>query len=616
MTQVKPELNHRNEGPRWARWLPLVGVIIFGAWFAGAMVPPKDPVNGFDVHRFGRLPVVYQGRTKPYDTLGRTSLLIMSDRQTFVTAQGERQPAIIWLLDVISNRHEARHHPVFRIENQQLLDLLGLEERAGFRYALEEFEDKLQVIDEQARRVFAIPQAERDVFDNKLVEFIGQVQLFMGLSESFSVPQMSGDMQQVQALVGRVRQLKEMGIPHAIPPRTDQEEWQPFIQAAMISMVSPPEQRHAGVGHMAGILSAWQKQDAATFNAEVAAMEKFAQASAAEVAPVKLWFESVFNHAAPFYHASVMYVFVFILACLAWLGLSRPLNRTAMWIIMLALVIHTAALIARIYLSGRPPVTNLYSSAIFIGWGCVIFGLVFEWIWKLGIGNLVAGVAGFITLLVAHNLAMSGDTLETLQAVLDTNFWLATHVTTITLGYVATYIAGLLGIIFILRGVFTKTLTKPMVKTLGAMLYGSLAFALLLSFIGTVLGGLWADDSWGRFWGWDPKENGALIIVLWNALILHARWGGMVQQRGMAVLAIGGNIVTTWSWFGVNMLGVGLHSYGFMNSAVFWIMLFVATQLALMVVGMLPKSMWSSFATPRIEADSGGPGPKEPALQG
>jgi cytochrome c nitrite reductase small subunit len=114
------------------------------------------------------------------------------------------------------------------------------------------------------------------------------------------------------------------------------------------------------------------------------------------------------------------------------------------------------------------------------------------------------------------------------------------------------------------------------------MVYGVVCFALLLSFVGTVLGGIWADQSWGRFWGWDPKENGAALVVLINAIILHARWGGFIRQRGIMVLAVAGNIVTAWSWFGTNMLGVGLHSYGFMDSAVFWLMAFVVTQLLIM----------------------------------
>jgi hypothetical protein len=110
-----------------------------------------------------------------------------------------------------------------------------------------------------------------------------------------------------------------------------------------------------------------------------------------------------------------------------------------------------------------------------------------------------------------------------------------------------------------------------------------------------VLGGIWADQSWGRFWGWDPKENGAVLIVLWNAVILHARWGGIVRERGLAVLAIFGNVVTAWSWFGTNMLGVGLHSYGFMDSALLALASFVFSQLFLIVLGNTPLRYWWSL---------------------
>jgi hypothetical protein len=126
------------------------------------------------------------------------------------------------------------------------------------------------------------------------------------------------------------------------------------------------------------------------------------------------------------------------------------------------------------------------------------------------------------------------------------------------------------------------------------MIYGTICFATLFSFVGTVLGGLWADDSWGRFWGWDPKENGALIIVLWNALVLHSRWGGLVRQRGLAVLAIGGNIAVGWSWFGVNELGVGLHSYGFTEGVLRTLGIFVLSQMAIMGLGLLPERSWWS----------------------
>src|SRR5207247_1707006 len=131
-----------------------------------------------------------------------------------------------------------------------------------------------------------------------------------------------------------------------------------------------------------------------------------ADAVPADYRPAKTNFEAFFNHAEPFYYAAVLDFFAFILVCLSWLvalvGWRKPLNWSSLALICIALVIHTAALIGRIYISGKPPVTSLYSSAVFIGWGAVVFGIVIELIFRLGIGNLVASVVGFATLLIAH----------------------------------------------------------------------------------------------------------------------------------------------------------------------------------------------------------------------
>jgi cytochrome c-type biogenesis protein CcsB len=285
--------------------------------------------------------------------------------------------------------------------------------------------------------------------------------------------------------------------------------------------------------------------------------------------------------------------------------------------VLLAFAVHTFGLVFRMVLEGRPPVTNLYSSAIFIGWGAAVLGIVLERIYRLGIGIIVASFAGFMTLFIAHNLALDGDTMEMLRAVLDTNFWLATHVVVVTLGYASTFFAGFLAILYIFLGLFTPLLRQSPTtgghghveigKALGKMVYGIICFAMLFSFVGTVLGGIWADQSWGRFWGWDPKENGALLIVIWNAMILHARWGGIVRERGLMIMAVVGNIITSFSWFGVNLLGIGLHSYGFTDSGFKWLMLFVGSQLAIIALGLLPVSLWRSF---RAELPAGkGPGP-------
>jgi ABC-type transport system involved in cytochrome c biogenesis permease subunit len=184
--------------------------------------------------------------------------------------------------------------------------------------------------------------------------------------------------------------------------------------------------------------------------------------------------------------------------------------------------------------------------------------------------------------------------MEMMRAVLDSNFWLATHVVTITIGYSGTFLAGTLAVGYTLARQFSPRFDSSSTRTLVSMTYGIICFALFFSFVGTVLGGIWADQSWGRFWGWDPKENGALLIVLWNAIILHARWGGYVRERGLMAMAIFGNVITSLSWFGVNMLGVGLHSYGFMQSAFWSLSGFIVSQLALIALCLLPRRFWSS----------------------
>jgi ABC-type transport system involved in cytochrome c biogenesis permease subunit len=294
--------------------------------------------------------------------------------------------------------------------------------------------------------------------------------------------------------------------------------------------------------------------------------------------------EYYFNQSQPFIVSLTLYVLVMLLVFLGWQfspGLFLP---TAYRILWLGFIIHTAGLVLRVIITGYAPVTNLYSSAVGVGWVAVLLSLVFEYLQRKGVGSLAAATVGFLTLLVAHHLGDSGDTMEKMRAVLNSNFWLSTHVITITMGYGATFLGGFLGIIYTFYAWSRRGISKEMQQSFHRMIYGAIAFSLLFSFVGTVLGGIWADQSWGRFWGWDPKENGALMIVLWTAMILHALRGGLIKTRGLVNLAIIGNVITAWSWFGTNMLGVGLHSYGFMDSAFFWLVMFWLSQF--LIIGM------------------------------
>ncbi len=578
----------------------------FGPWIlALALVlvltlvnrPRYTSTSTMDLNGFGRLPVVDRGRMKPIDTLARNSLMVISGgRTTYKDSEDKPQPAIRWLLDTMTSRllknERADENKVFRIDNDQVLSLLKLPRREGLKYSLKEIAPEIEELAKEAEHARVQEPAKRDIYQAKLLELAEHLQLSIKIAT--------------------------LEIPLLIPPKNaESTQWTTLIEAAQRAVATEKSGGEPDddpvVREVITLLRSYTEGDANAFNES---LKKYGALVSSSIPPEDLRrasFETVFNDLQPFYSGMYFYAFAFLLTCLGWVMSSRPLgvflNRTAFSLVTFSLIIHTIALISRMYIQGRPPVTNLYSSAVFIGWGCVALGLVIERITGMGVGNAVAAVTGGFSLIVANFLASGGDTLEMMQAVLDTNFWLATHVTCVTLGYTATFVAGFLGIGYIVWGMATPTMTRVRGKSLNKVIYGVICFATLLSFVGTVLGGIWADQSWGRFWGWDPKENGAILIVLWNALILHARWGGLVKDRGIAVLAVGGNIVTAWSYFGTNQLGVGLHAYGFNNTLATSLAIFWTSQLAIIGIGLLPLNFWWSV---RAEQSRDAASPKTP----
>lgn len=664
--------------------VPGLVVALCATWLIMQVRPPS-PKASFDYYAFGQTPIIAQGRVKPIDTLARNTLKVMSNREAYVDEKDKSQPAIRWLLDVIAETEAGYNHKVFKIDSLEVQETLGLRRQKHFLYSLKQIQEgeKIPEFERQVQEARAIPNEQLTLYQRKLLETDRRIKAFTLLTATFRVPPLpdvtredvqtgkNGAMEKVQAYLATLRDFvdrapevfKNMQVPLIVPQEVKKGEvenvWEPYSIARARSFLD--QSRPAVTQGWADILAAYERDDVGEFNKKTAALRGELLTHPPTQIRDKLArsdFEAFFNHATPFYYGAVFYVMAFVLAAMGWLGWSKPLQNSSFWLIFFTLVLHTLALTGRIYISGRPPVTNLYSSAVFISWGCVVIGLILERIFKLGVGNVLAGATGFAGLIIAHQLAGEGDTFTVLQAVLDTQFWLSTHVVCITLGYATTFFAGALGLTLLLTafagsmgpplsdsseglakraGVFAlflvgyvvvfsvvdlaksfdisvtrayaihalvcgmagmfcamcKELTPTVRRDITRMMYGTLCFATFFSFWGTVLGGLWADDSWGRFWGWDPKENGALIIVLWNALVLHARWGGMVKDRGMAVLLVFGNVCTAWSWFGVNELGVGLHSYGFTEGAMQKLAVFVLSQLVVIGIGCLPLKYWS-----------------------
>ena len=583
------------------RFFPLLVLVLAVVWVAGTLMPVRN-TSDFHLTEFGSFPVLADGRIKPLDTIARTSLLMLQGRQRVSTSDGSTLSPEAWLLDVMFRPELADSYKIFRIDNSEVLTLFGLggSDTAGqVRFSFSQLQAGIPELERQGQLAEPTESSARTPFQRAVIELGQHLEYYNRLKYSLGAPtsvDLSTDLRSSAKLAGDKGVFESMAtfaLMRAIPPSSPSNRLDGWRSAGQ-SLMDNPGSVNPAVLLYADLGKAWATSDHEAFNRLVSMYEaELTSRFAPEVK--RCGFEVIFNRSEPFYTSLVLYVAAFLLAVISWLKWPDTLGTAAFRLMALAFVMATAGILARMWLEARPPVTNLYSSALFIGWGAAGLCLILERISRNAVASSAGSLIGFGTLVIAHNLSLSGDTLEMMRAVLDSNFWLATHVVTVTTGYASTLLAGFLAIIYIVRGLFTKTLDRATADSLTRMVYGIVCFATLFSFVGTVLGGIWADQSWGRFWGWDPKENGALIIVLWNAVILHCRWGGLIKQRGLMALAVFGNIVTAWSWFGTNMLGVGLHSYGFTNAAFQGLVSFIAFQLVIIALAAVPLAKWRSF---------------------
>lgn len=592
-------------------------VVLLAAAAALVMVPwPSRDAEGPELRAFGGIPVLVGGRVKPLDSVARTALLEIQGRQRVDAPEGDGATAPgpdAWLADVLFAPSRADRYPTFRVDSPEVLEVMGLGESATrisypdaarrtlalvgllpsrrTRFSFDQLRSGLGELGRQARLADAMDPGRRTRFQASVLEIRDKVELYQRLKSSLQPPDLADfyldlleagrrapDSKAREAMVARFAFMEKMGYLRSIPADDwGAGGWRSFGAALADSLaagaVHPRALALARIGH------AWRTGDRNDFSVSVASyLQGFRDEAPGLSARVR--FECLFNRSEAFYKSMLLYCAALLAGVLSWLRAPRTLCRVSYWLLALAWVVATAGIAARMWIEGRPPVTNLYSSALFVGWASVGLCIALDRARSNAVAAVAAAMIGFSTLQVAHHLALAGDTMEMMRAVLDSNFWLATHVVAVTLGYASTFLAGFLALVYVGRSLLAKGIDGETERSLGTMVYGVVCFATLFSLVGTVLGGIWADQSWGRFWGWDPKENGALLIVLWNAVILHARSDNLIGTRGLMVMAILGNVVTGWSWFGVNMLGIGLHSYGFTESAFVWLVAFAVSQVA------------------------------------
>jgi ABC-type transport system involved in cytochrome c biogenesis permease subunit len=250
---------------------------------------------------------------------------------------------------------------------------------------------------------------------------------------------------------------------------------------------------------------------------------------------------------------------------LASLGLqSRGFYFAGLGFYLISLGFQLAGFVLRVTIAGRAPVANMYETVIFVAFMSAIFALILAAVYRSRVIALAGALVATLGLILADQMPLALDPkISPMVPVLRTNFWLTVHVLTIVASYAGGTLAWGLGNVTLAMLALGKG-TRETLKTLSQFTYRAMQIAVLLLATGTLLGGCWAAESWGRFWGWDPKEVGALIALICYVIPLHARYIGWVQDFGLAVSAVLCYASIILSWYVVNfLLASGLHSYGF-----------------------------------------------------
>jgi len=592
------------------RFLLLLLFLLLSTAPAQAMMEAQvQSLQPLEYCAFGEIPVLHEGRVKPLASFARAYLLAFSGKSA-LPGMG----ATAWLAETLFDPEKAYERPIFNIANPDVTDALSLPWREGHRYSFDEISGGIAKHKDTIRAVESMGDTQRTPSQRQLQELVASAAAYALLSESLSLMQPrfrihdAGLAQKLHLprgqnltfldiapheyiLMGDIERLKHTK-PADLTPAQREEAFLALDytqvaqhQKSSLLRIVPPEWQRDGdawfspwavlfEGHgspqSTAYLDLWKKmgeayankQAGAWVNAAEAARGKAFELAGDRASPFRIRLESFYLRANLLPIALGLYIAAFALLTVFSLSGRRFFYLAAAWLMPLGAFLHLAGIAMRIIIMQRPPVATLYETTLFVSLIAVVLSLLFERKRRDGASMLVGSIIGAVLLFISTRYAAEGDTMEMLVAVLNTNFWLATHVVAVTAGYGCALVAGTLAHLYLLQRYFRPRDTR----THENILNGILAVCLIAAFfatLGTILGGIWADQSWGRFWGWDPKENGAMLIVLWLLWLLHGRIAQVLNPLNFASFALLTNVVVALSWFGVNLLSVGLHSYGF-----------------------------------------------------
>ncbi len=535
-------------------FIPAISLLLMGACFGQSDMPAADS-SSLDFKQWGLLAVQDGGRRKPIDTFARETLIKTTGRSSYTDTRGKKWQANDFMLSMLLDTHDWKSEPMILVSLGQLTEKLGLD-KTQRRFSFTQL-TSLPELNVLAGEAHALRKAEKplDRLQSEVMSVSERLALFAHVMDGSAF-----------LLVPAPEKTTD---PWLVPPAFGQ-----YYDAARFA--GPETQLQT-------LANAYGKGDGFQFSRAANQLRDGLRGLSPKIYPAEsqLRLEYFYNHFDGFYRAALSYGVALLLLAVAYL---RDKGGAVKWIgVSLALVgllLHATGIVLRCLIAGRPPVTNMYESIIWVSFAVLFFGMIFFARYRTLVYLLAALPASLLALLLVHQMPIAmPSSIDPLVPVLRDNFWLTIHVLTITLGYSAFLLAWGFGHIFLLFYLL-KPVAARANQPMHFWLYRIIQLGVILLAAGTILGGVWANYSWGRFWGWDPKETWALIALLCYILTLHGRLAGWWTQFGLVVASVVCFLAVLMAWYGVNfVLGKGLHSYGFGLGGETYVVSFVIADL-------------------------------------
>ena len=535
-------------------FISAISLLLCGVCVGQSDMPAADS-SSLDFKQWGLLAIQDGGRRKPIDTFARETLIKTTGRSSYTDARGKKWQANDFVLSMLLDTHDWKSEPMILVSLGQLIEKLGLD-KTKRRFSFTEL-TSLPELNRLVGEAHALRKAEKplDRLQSEAMSVGERLTIFAHVMDGRSF-----------LLVPAAEKTTD---PWVVPPD--------FARYYDVTKFMPLQT------HLQTLATAYTKGDGFQFGRAANQLRDGLRGLSPKIYPPEseLRLEYFYNHFDGFYRAAWCYGIALVLLAVAYnLTRSKILTFAGVGLALAGLLFHGNAIVLRCLIAGRPPVTNMYESIIWVSFTVLFLGMIFFARYRAPVYLLAALPVSLLALLLVHQIPIAmPSSIDPLVPVLRDNFWLTIHVLTITLSYGAFALAMGFGHILLwryARDPVSARADQPM----HFWLYRVLQLGVILLAAGTILGGVWANYSWGRFWGWDPKETWALIALLCYILTLHGRLAGWWTQFGLVVASVVCFLAILMAWYGVNfVLGKGLHSYGFGIGGETYVVSFVVADL-------------------------------------